>query len=217
MKKALFDTSVYGRIIEKEEVDLIKNLVEGKIIIYGNRVIRKELRDTPKKIKAIEGEKLRNLRIYLLTLYDELVKNHDFEITNEILKLAEDYYFTYKEIGGKRGKDSLFNDFIIIACASLKRMDIVVSEDMKTMLGNDEIKTYRLVNKIKNIKNPNFINYEKFKEILRSGKFNKFTNNTFKFRILNVLPILFPYFFVGFFRFHKYNKNPKYIKFLVGK
>ena len=51
MKKVLLDTSVYGRIIEKNEIESFRKLIKDKIIIYGNRLIRKELRNTPKKIK----------------------------------------------------------------------------------------------------------------------------------------------------------------------
>src|SRR3989344_5535938 len=150
MKKVLLDTSVYGRIIEKNEIESFRKLIKDKIIIYGNRLIRKELRNTPKKIKIeSDREKLRNLRIYLLTLYDELIKSHSFEITKEISDLAGNYYSVYRELGGNKSKTDILNDFIIVACASFKKMDIVVSEDEKTMFSRNAIRAYKLVNKLK--------------------------------------------------------------------
>lgn len=216
MIRALLDTSVYGRIIEKNERDLFKELIGDKIIIYGNKLIRRELRDTPKKIKILDEEKLRNLRIYLLTLYDELVKNHSFEIALEMIKLAERYYEVYKELGGNRAKEQILNDFIIVACASMKKMDIVVSEDEKSMLGRDAIRAYKLVNKIKEERTPNFINYEKLKESLRSSNFNKMPNSFFEFWIFNIFFILLPYFFMNlFFWYHNSVNFIHYINFTV--
>lgn len=217
MKKVLLDTSVYGRIIEKEEGELFKELVKDKIIVYGNKLIRKELRETPKKIKILEKEKLRNLRIYLLTLYDELVKDHSFEITNDMLNLAENYYVTYKELGGNRAKESIFNDFAIIACASIRKIDIVVSEDEKSMLGREAIRAYKLVNKIRKERIPNFINYERLKQGLRGSNFDKISNSFFEFWIFNILFILLPYFFTSLFFSHDKINFVEYINFLVKK
>ena len=213
MKRVILDTSIYGRIIENNEVDLFKNLIKNKVIVYGNQLIRKELRDTPKKIKILEKEKLRNLRIYLLTLYDEIVKNHSFEITKEMLDLAENYYAVYRELGGGKGKESILHDFIIIACASIKKMDIVVSDDEKTMLSRNAIRAYKLVNNIQKESIPNFINYKIMKQILRSGELDKISDSFFKFGIFNVFLILFPYFFTSlFFSFHNKLNVSKYIK-----
>ena len=48
----MFDTSVYGKLVED---DLIRERFEKKFeskdyVVYGNSIIRKELRTTPKKI-----------------------------------------------------------------------------------------------------------------------------------------------------------------------
>ena len=216
MKRAILDTSVYGRIIEKNEIEQFRELIKNKIIIYGNQLIRKELRDTPKKIKIPDKEKLRNLRIYLLTLYDEIVKNHSFEITKEMLNLAENYYAVYRELGGNKGKESIIIDFTIIACASIKGMDVVVSDDEKTMLSRNAIRAYKLVNNIKKERTPNFISYKIMKQILRSGNFNKISDSSFKFGIFNIFLILLPYFFTSlFFSFHNKLNVSKYIKLSI--
>ena len=54
----------------------------------------------------------------------------------------------------------------MVACASLFRLDVVVSSDNKSMLSKVAIKAYGLVNGIKKLRNPEFINYQKFKRWL---------------------------------------------------
>jgi len=78
-------------------------------------------------------------------------------------KLAEQYYGLYWDLGGTFPKSEMMNDFLIIACASLKNLDIVVSNDTKTMFHELAIKAYTSVNKINRLKLPDFIGYEKFK------------------------------------------------------
>lgn len=169
MKRVILDTNVYGKIIEQGDENLIANAVEknlfaGKLLIYGNSVIRNEIRDVPKKIKTREA----NLRIALLNIYDRLVGNHKLEITSEVKGLANHYLLVYKKIGGVKNKIDILNDFLIIASATIKKLDIVYSEDNKTMLSEKARKSYLIVNEIKKLRTPNFENYNNFiKEIRR--------------------------------------------------
>ena len=57
MRRVLLDTNIYGLIVKKKEIDLIKSAFECKknVLIYGFDIIRKELRDVPKKLKLKEG------------------------------------------------------------------------------------------------------------------------------------------------------------------
>ena len=99
----------------------------------------------------------------LLNIYDFIVKNHQLKTTDNIKELAEMYYIVYKKIGGFKARNEIINDFIIVATATLNRLDVVYSEDNKTMLGKDAIKSYDLINSIKKLRTPRFKSYEEFK------------------------------------------------------
>jgi len=133
-------------------------------IVYGCNVIRRELRETPKKIRSAG----KNLRIDLLNTYDGLVRE-TYDITPEIQKLADQYYGLYREFGGSLALDDIKTDFLIVACASLHNLDIVVSDDKRTLLIENALKAYTHVNSIRELKNPTFIGYDILKkEIKRS-------------------------------------------------
>ena len=165
MERAILDTNIYGLIVVDEDRDKIRYSIQKKeaIIVYGLPVIRKELRDTPKSIR-IGGA---NLRIALLGLYDELTKNRTLKFMSESEKLANNYLSIYKEIGGYASKVEIIKDLTIVACASLNSLDIVVSNDNKTMLSEVALKSYKIVNQLKKIRTPRFLNYEEFKKDIK--------------------------------------------------
>ena len=165
MKNILLDTNIYGLIVVDYDRNEVRNSIENKkeVIIYGLSLIRKELRDTPKNIRLV-GSSLRNS---LLSIYDEITKDHILKLTIDIEELADSYFNVYKEIGGYASKDDIIKDLIIIACASLNSLDIVVSNDNKTMLSEKAIKSYKIVNELKKIRIPRFLDYEEFKKEIR--------------------------------------------------
>ena len=164
MKRELLDSNIYGKIIEKMEVDFVlNNLPKSGIVVYGIDIIRKELRDTPKEKIIVSENKRIKIRLLLLNIYDFIVKNHQLKTTDNIKELAEMYYIAYKKIGGFKARNEIINDFIIVATATLNRLDVVYSEDNKTMLGKDAIKSYDLINSIKKLRTPRFKSYEEFK------------------------------------------------------
>ena len=164
MKRLLLDTNIYGEMIVDENLDKIKEgLKQGSLIIFGSKIIRKELRATPKKIK-VSGS---NLRIDLLSLYDLITAERTLDVEKETENLADDYYLAYRTFGGAQGKEEMATDFLIVASATLKEMDIVVSNDESTMKSKDAFSAYQLVNSIKKLRNPNFIDYNQFKGLLR--------------------------------------------------
>lgn len=164
MKRVILDTNIYGKIIEEMNLDLIlENLSKSNIVIYGNDVIRKELRDTPKEKIMISQNKKVKIRIMLLNTYDFLVKEHSLKTTESAMKLAETYYIAYKNLGGSRVIKEMANDFIIVATATLSNLSIVYSEDNKTMCSGEALKSYELVNRIKELKTPEFKSYEGFR------------------------------------------------------
>lgn len=220
MKRVIFDTSVYGKIIELHEREIIeKQLEESLTVVYGNRRIRAELRDTPKKVKIAEEEKLRNLRVYLLTLYDEIVRNHNLDITQKTDNIAQAYYTAYKEFGGSISRSDIINDFIIVASASLNNLDIVISEDKKSMLSEQARKAYKLVSLLMKISSPRFMFYDEFKNYLRSCQPNKSFDSSPKSFILHIFLVLLPYLAIFVFcPFHdRCNKPKEYINLLFRK
>ena len=165
MRRLLADTNFYGLLAKDsgrlKVVGGIKSA--GTIIIYGFKIIRDELRDIPKKIK-VEGK---SLRIDLLNLYDEVTWKHNLEFTNTIERRADDYYRTYREFGGSKSKNEIVNDFVIVACASLNNLDIVVSDDERSMLTENAIRAYNLINSVIGKRTPQFISFKSFKKRLR--------------------------------------------------
>ena len=89
MKRAILDTNVYGEIVERGDSGLVRRFVERSFakslgsIIYGNSVVRKELREIPKMT-----EKSRKFRLAVLSLYDVLVGSHSFQLTDDVYGLA---------------------------------------------------------------------------------------------------------------------------------
>ena len=160
MKRLLLDTNIYGYIVADNDRDNVHAWIHtnDKISLYGFEVIRKELRSTKRNVCG--------LRMDLLRIYDDFVKK-TYGVEDAMNELAEEYYNTYLELGGNRPKDKLMNDFLIIACSSLKDLDIVVSNDENTMLNELQIRAYRLTNKNKGVRLPSFINYDKFKNVIK--------------------------------------------------
>jgi len=192
-KKYLLDANIYGEMVIDKELRQIRDNFEAlkkEILVYGiNSVIRKELRNTPKKIR-IEGKNLRN---FLLILYDSFTKDHQLAITEDLNKIADAYYTKYRELGGSKSKSEMTNDFLIVACASKNGMNIIVSQDEKSMRMENAVKAYKIIDDINKFRTPEFIAYEDFKKILRS-KPNKFIGSPDKvwvfllfFNLLNCL------------------------------
>lgn len=170
MKRILLDTNIYELILKGIEKETIYSLIEkNELVIYGNDTIRKELRDLPKEKFALVGDKIRKLRIALLSLYDLLVRK-TYPVDNNTKNLAEKYFIAYKSVGGHEAREKIINDFLIVASATLKNLDIVVSEDRKTMLSSKTLKVYDVVNNLEHRRTPNFIGFGEFeKEVRRYG------------------------------------------------
>src|SRR3989344_1483375 len=113
MKRIILDTNIYGVLsADSERLEIMEKLkVSNKIIVYGFKIIRSELRDTSNSKKV--GN--RNLRIYLLNLYDSIIEEHILEFNNDISNIAENYFKAYREFGGNKPKDTILNDFIIVS------------------------------------------------------------------------------------------------------
>ena len=168
MRRLLLDTNIYGLIVENQERQQFESLVEKtKVTIYGCSIIRKELRNTPKKEKILTEQGIQKVRLLILSLYDTIIKNHEINITDKTIQLANKYLKQFSEITGKTVLDHLKNDFILVACASLNNLDVVVSEDHKTLLSKEAITAYRTVNTSEDLPLPFLITYEELKTLFR--------------------------------------------------
>lgn len=163
MKKVLLDTNIYGLIaIDEKRLQIRRNLADSNLIVYGNPIIRKELRNTKKGF--VDGI---NLRLALLELYHDITKGREVEL-GKSQSLAKSYYSAYGQIGGSTSFARLMNDFVIVASAALHKLDIVISEDNSTMLNEIAIKAYNVANTAMKLKTPRFIGYEEFKRTINA-------------------------------------------------
>ncbi len=167
MKRVILDTNIYGEIIRDDAVNyVLDNISKSNIIIYGASLIRKELRDVPKKeVVASEGRKMK-LRNIVLSLYHSLAKK-DLDITQEIANIAKNYMNTYRTIGGITSAKRLMDDFLLVALAAKYNLDIVYSSDRETMVSDLARKSYDIVNKILGLRTPIFRTYGDFKNDIR--------------------------------------------------
>ncbi|MBN1157580.1 hypothetical protein JXA85_08225 [Candidatus Woesearchaeota archaeon] len=133
-------------------------------VVYGTDIIRKELRDTPKHIKYGKNK----VRILLLDTYDFFVRkeNPSLKYNKLVAALANDYFKEYKLKDGALSKEAIRNDFSIVATATIYQLDIVVSDDERTMLSYKAISSYYKINKRYGLKNPIFKKYSTFKKEL---------------------------------------------------
>jgi hypothetical protein len=128
MRKILLDTSVYGRLVEEPEiVEVLLKRLSREIIIYGNDVIRKELRETPGYVR----HKGKNLRILLLNIYKNLTKEKHELIHNKLIEtLSSDYFREYRKQGGSHSRVNMKNDLVIIATATkIFKLKLINQED----------------------------------------------------------------------------------------
>lgn len=157
MLRVIFDTNIYGLLIKEEKIERIRDelLKDSNFVICGFGLVRKELRDTPKNEKLGRLSK-RNL---LLGLYDELTKGKYLKDSIQINKLALKFYNAYREFDGIRNWNEVNVDFTIVACASFYKLDVVVSDDSKTMLSKSATKAYKHITLKEGMWHPNFWKY----------------------------------------------------------
>lgn len=168
MKRIILDTSVYGKFVEEPEIAaIVLQKVPKEFVIYGTDIIKKELRETPRSYLH-KGKKL---RVLLLSFYNAFVRkdHHNLQYNKLVDTLVKDYLLGYRKRGGNIADRKIRNDMIIIATATIYKLDIVISDDGNTMMSPLAIATYHAVNKVYGIQDPAFKTYRVFKaELLRS-------------------------------------------------
>lgn len=163
MLRVIFDTNIYGKLVEENNFrDIATQIAEDKDFkIYGFQPIRKELRDTPKSAKLGKFNK-RNL---MLSLYDGITEGKYLKDSLKIHRLAMKFYNTYRDFGGIRNwqKTNIDIDFTIVACATFYKLDLVISDDSKTMLSKSALKAFKHVCVKEGFWQPNFWKYSDLK------------------------------------------------------
>ena len=158
MLKVIFDTNIYGYLLtEKDSVEIEARIIKEKeFIVYNFPLIRKEIRNIPKVTKA--SKRTRNI---LITIYDRITGGHYLKNSIKIHNLAKKYFDHYRNLGGTYGWDTNIRiDFMIVACASFNAIDVVYSDDQKTMRGKVALKAYHHINIKENLRVPYFLKYE---------------------------------------------------------
>lgn len=172
-KTYILDTNVYGEfLVEIHSEKIIKSVKEDKATyIYGLDIIEKELEESPIDVR-FKGKLLREA---VLTIYNALV-DEELKLFPVARYTASKYYEKFDELrkSGKYYKlinaklkkyteQDLRVDFQIIAMASLKGIDIVVSTDKRTILSKLAADTYNIVNKANGLRTPKLVKYSDFK------------------------------------------------------
>ena len=173
-KTLILDTNVYGELlIESKSQEIIKKIEDdNKIYLYGIDIIEKELEESPIDVKY----KGKILQEAILSIYNVLI-DEELKLFPVAVYLAAEYYKKFDQLR-KSGKyynlisskvkkyteQDLKVDFQIIAVASIKGVDIVVSTDKRTILSGISEDTYDIVNKENGLKTPNLVKYSDFKK-----------------------------------------------------
>ncbi|MBU1622924.1 MAG: hypothetical protein KJ597_05105 [Nanoarchaeota archaeon] len=96
-----------------------------------------------------------------MSMYDRITGDHFLKNSIVITSLAKKYFDHYRNLGGIYGWDTNIRiDFMIIACASFNGLDVVYSDDQRTMLGKVALKAYQHININENLRTPDFLKYE---------------------------------------------------------
>lgn len=157
--RAILDTNVYGILLASKPYLIPKISNSERLIIYGFEVIRKELRAIP-KTEILYDE---NFRMEALKLYDSIVKNHNLEANGLIAKLATNYAESYN---GGISKEKLQKDFLIVAAATIHRLDIIVSADQHSMQSAPARRAYTEINEKYQLPSPKFYSMTNLEKLL---------------------------------------------------
>ncbi len=172
MRRIIFDTNIYGLIVKNNEEEKIKELIKkANAIVYGCSVVRNELRDTPTELKQITAYGIRSLRIMLLNLYDSMITKHELSINEKTEELVQKYLVRFKELTGQKVLDHLYNDFLLVAVASLNDLDLVISNDHRTLLSIDGVRAYDFVNAEEGLHKMHIVTYDELKRMLTRWSF----------------------------------------------
>jgi len=158
--RALLDTCIFGIIFKDAEKDKVADLLiksRHLFYVYAYKPIRIEIRKNTHESRAL-----------LLKLYDSITKN-ELKHTQEIENIAIEYYQELKSNFPKRTRtfETIQIDLRIVAAAALNNLDIICTQDKKSMSSDNFKRAYDIVNTRRTLRTPNFISYEELKIALK--------------------------------------------------
>ncbi len=166
MRELMFDTSVYGELVDDEgSLRRVAAHVNTSFLVFGSSTVRKELEETPSVTLVTRGKfKGLNLRELLLWVYRLFVNSSSGEVTATDLVevLALRYLLEYETLGGKKA-EWMLNDFRIVAAASLHWIGLFVSAD-KAQLSAKCVSVYYEVNSRYQLGVPMLVLFQDFSE-----------------------------------------------------
>ena len=146
MRELMFDTSVYGELVDDVLAlsEIVKH-VNKLFLVYGSSTVRKELEETPAVTLVSRGRfKGLNLRELLLWLYRLFVEESGGEIkSNDLTEVVALRYLL--EYNGRGKSRQMLSDFRIVAAASLQKLSLFVSAD-KRQISKQCVAVYVAVN-----------------------------------------------------------------------
>ena len=96
-----------------------------------------------------------------MSVYDGITAGRYLEDALQIQRLALKFYNAYRQFGGiyNWDKSNIDIDFTIVACATFYKLDIVISDDSKTMLSRPALKAFKHISIKEALRQPFFWNY----------------------------------------------------------
>ena len=176
VQRVIFDTSIFPclardkRLSQSELEELqLKISSDSAFKVYWINVIRRELKNTFRYNKEFLN--------VLMKIYNFII-DREYFTDDKIEKIAKNYYEYYKKFGGLKDYEDIKTDILIVALASAKNIDILVSRDRETMsmdnrYGEEFRKAYHHINVINGLRDPVFWQYKDIK--LKYGFFKKET------------------------------------------
>lgn len=161
MTKVLLDTNIYTALLNEGEEgeSLIVTAASLGFKFLGFEEVRRELKAAPRMATNFS----KNLRADLLRLY-ESITTKEYRFEQRMMDLAVEYYTCYRSLGGGISHKDIIIDFLLVACASLKQVYVVVSEDTNSLLNAYSKRTYAEVNLRHNLAIPKLWTYDLFKQ-----------------------------------------------------
>ncbi len=164
MRELMFDTSVYGELVDDDEALVrIANHVNSGFIVFGSSTVRRELEETPAVTLVSRGKfKGLNLKELLLWVYRLFVERSGGEVaaTDLVEVLALRYQV---QLGGVKSQVKTLADLSIVAAASLHGINLFVSAD-KRQISKELVTAYSAVNAHYQLIAPEFVLYAEFRD-----------------------------------------------------
>lgn len=161
MINILLDTNIYGLALEKKDVAHIivflteeKQKSRKKYFVLGSEIINDEINANPHK----------ETRARLNELY-QVVISGEIRLTEKIKGLALEYF---NECRNKSVKITL-EDCQIVASSCFANVNLIVTDNRKTMMNPKAIDIFTSINKKKGLRTPKFVGYENLKRFLFSS------------------------------------------------